>query len=111
MVFTVNGIVWELKFVKPNSRELIRDNGTRTIGMTNGLTHTIYIANNLQGRMLDKVLSHELTHCLLFSYGIEIDQALEEKLANWISIYGRELVYLLDDLLSILHRGASEWRA
>lgn len=104
MNFIVNDIVWEIIFVRPNSIYLTRNNGTQTIGMTNGYNHTIYLANNLKGQMLDKVLSHELTHVILFSYGIEIDEELEEKLAQWVSIYGRELVYLLDDLMEILYR-------
>lgn len=104
MEFIVNNIVWNIKFVSPSSIYLTRNNGTQTIGMTDGFNHTIYLANNLRGQMLDKVLSHELTHCILFSYGIEIDEVLEEKLAQWVSIYGRELVYLLDDLMTILYR-------
>lgn len=82
----------------------MRADGTQTIGMTDGYNHTVYLANNLRGRMLDRVLSHELTHVILFSYGIEIDEVLEEKLAQWVSIYGRELVYLLDDLMAIINR-------
>ena len=34
MKFTVNNQEWELVLVKPNSKELVRSNGTITIGMT-----------------------------------------------------------------------------
>lgn len=103
-MFNVNGIEWDIRFVNAGSKYLKRSDGTYTIGMTDGYTHTIYLARNLKGRMLDKVLSHELTHVILFSYGIEIDEELEERLAQWVSIYGRELVYLLDDLMDILNK-------
>ena len=106
MIFTVNGIVWRIQFVNSNSFYLMREDGTQTIGMTNVITHTIYLSNRLHGTMLDKVLTHELVHCIFFSYDIIVDNDLEEKIAQWVSVYGREVVYLLDDLMTILQKKA-----
>lgn len=103
-MFVCNGIVWQIQFVNAGSRLLQRDDGTLTIGMTDGNTHTIYLSNRLHGRLLDKVLAHELVHCIFFSYDIVVDNDFEEKIAQWVSIYGREVVYLLDDLMQILYK-------
>ena len=41
MKFTVNNKEWELLFVNPNSKELMRSNGTITIGTTNNIKKKI----------------------------------------------------------------------
>ena len=52
--------------------------------------------------MLDRVLAHELVHAFMFSYDIHIDIEFEEYIADWISLFGRDLVYLLDNLMQKL---------
>lgn len=108
MSFEVNGIIWCVRFVNAGSIYLRRTDGTYTIGMTDGQTHTIYIARNLRGSLLDKVMAHELVHVIMFSYGIEIDINIEETIAQWVSNYGREVVYILDDLMRILNKKLSQ---
>lgn len=103
-MFNCNGIVWEIYFVNAGSRYLIRNDGSKTIGMTNGLTHTIYIANNLKGRLLETVLAHELCHAVIFSYDIELDAELEEWVAQFVATYGREVVEILESLLPMIRR-------
>lgn len=98
--FTINGQRWFVEYIDPKSDKLKRSDGSRTIGMTDGKTHVIYISNRIFGRLLDKVLCHELVHCICFSYNITLDILEEEYLANWVSMYGREVVVLLDNLLS-----------
>lgn len=100
--FIVNGIVWNVRFVHPYDFALYRSDGSRTVGMTNWITKTIYLANNLQGAFLERVLCHELCHVFCFSYGIIMSIQQEEFLANWISFYGRDVIELLDKLLGQL---------
>lgn len=99
MTFVINNDVWAVRFVRPYSNYLKRSDGSITIGMTDGRTRTVYIADILRGRLLDKVIAHELTHCFMFSYDIEIDIEQEEFIADFIATYGRDLVYLLDSLM------------
>lgn len=101
-MFVCNGVVWQIRYVSAGSKYLRREDGTITIGMTDGLTHTIYLANNLHGRLLEKVLTHELCHVICFSYGLDLDDRLEEKIAQWVANYGKEVVYLLEDLLDLV---------
>ena len=95
----INGIDWLIMFVEAGSPYLTRSDGSVTLGMTDGRTKTIYLDDNLRGSMLDRVLAHELVHAFMFSYDIRIDIEFEEYIADWISLYGRELVYLLDELM------------
>ena len=99
MFFYINNIKWKIKFVSINNSVLTRSDGSRTVGMTDWNTCTVYLANNLTGKFLERVLCHELCHCICFSYNIKMDIDQEEFLANWVSLYGRDVIELLDDLL------------
>lgn len=103
MKFIINGIVWKVKFVPGNSPELFRSDGSQTVGMTSWITKTIYLAQELHGAFLEKVLCHELCHVFCFSYGIIMDIRQEEFLADWISLHGRDVIETLDFLLSQMY--------
>ena len=104
MKFTVNNQEWNLVFVKPNSRNLMRSDGSITIGMTDNNTKTVYINNKLNEYMKDKVICHELTHVFAFEFDYFMPMETEEIVADFMSLYGRDIVYLLDDLVGILRR-------
>lgn len=104
MTFIVNNQEWELRFVKPSSKELMRSDGSITIGMTDNNTKTVYINNRLSDYMTDKCLAHELCHVYAFSFDYYMDIETEEIVADFISLYGRNIIYLLDDLISVLRR-------
>lgn len=97
--FVINGIRWQIKFVDINNPILSRSDGSWTVGMTNWDDCTVYLANNLRGGFLERVLCHELCHCICFSYDIKMSIEQEEFLADWVSLYGRQVIELLDDLL------------
>lgn len=106
-MFECNGKTWNLAFVEPYSRMLMRSDGSKTVGVTDNNTKTVYLSSLLRGKFLDKVLCHELVHVASFSYGCEIDIETEEIIADFMSLYGREIIYLADDLIkSILERRA-----
>ena len=102
MTFSVNNQVWNVSFVNPNNSNLKRSDGSITLGMTDNNDKTIYINNRLNNYMTRKVLAHEMCHCFCFSYSVYMPIQEEERLADWISLYGTELVYLLDDLLNLI---------
>ena len=79
---------------------LMRNDGSITVGMTDWNTKSIYLDKHLNGAFLEKVLCHELCHVICFSYNVRMDIEQEEYLANWISLYGRQVIELLDNLLS-----------
>lgn len=104
MKFTVNNQEWELRFVNPNSKNLMRSDGSITLGMTDNNMKTVFINNRLNNYMTDKVLCHELTHVYAFSFDYFIDIQTEEIVADFLSLFGRDIIYLLDDIIKILKK-------
>lgn len=98
-MFEINGIDWEIEWCSPTDDNLRRSDGSMTVGMTDNRTKCIYLSDRLSGEFLRKVVSHELTHAFCFSYNVLMDIEQEEFMADWISRYGEELVYLLDDIM------------
>jgi hypothetical protein len=103
-MFIINNVKWKLNFVPLYSEDLMRSDGTYTFGMCDGNTNTISIANGLDAEFTERILCHELTHAVCFSYEIFMPIDLEEKLCNFMSNHGREIIDLLDYLLSILNQ-------
>ena len=106
MFFTINGTNWRVQYENSNSGELKRSDNVSVLGVTNNNTKTIYINNRLSDDMFDKVLCHELVHVYSFENDCDIDIQTEEIIANFMSLFGRDIIYLLDDLIKILKRVA-----
>lgn len=103
-MFTINGTEWNLKYVDLGSPELTRSDGSRTVGVTMLPERTVCIANNLSPDFEWKVLCHEIVHCAMCSYGIELTIEQEEVIADLIATYGKEIVTTTDKIFSKLHR-------
>lgn len=103
-MFIINGIEWDIVWVNPNSKNLMRSDRSITVGVTDWGDKCIYLSNSLKGAFLRRVIAHELCHCFCFSYGVYMSIDEEERLADWVSLYGTELVYLLDDLMKNLKK-------
>lgn len=104
MKFTVDNQEWNLVFVNPNNNNLKRSDGSITIGMTDNNKKTVYVNNRLNEYLTDKVICHELTHVFAFEFDYYMDIETEEIVADFMSLYGRRIVYLLDDLVVILRK-------
>lgn len=92
MTVIINGAVWMLQFVDSYNPNLLREDGSRTIGMCDNSTKTIYLNDQLTGFLLKKVLCHELVHASMFSYGVYLTPDQEELIADLLSTYGEEIV-------------------
>lgn len=99
MTFNINNNTWYVMFVDSNNPIFTRSDGSTTVGVTDGITRVIYISSALRGAFLERVLCHELCHAICFSYDLHIPLQTEELIADWVSLYGREVINLLDDLL------------
>lgn len=98
MDIRVNDTLWHIQFKKPTSSELRRSDGTISLGVTDNTTKTVTIADNVSDYMADKILCHELVHVYSFSYGCDIDIETEEIIADFMSLYGRNIVYTADKI-------------
>lgn len=102
MFFNVHGNIWKIQFVNPNSKELLRSDGSSTLGVSDNSVKKIFIADNLSDEMTERVLCHEITHTICFEYDISIPLETEEWLCNFMADHGKEIIYLLDDLLRVI---------
>lgn len=98
-MFKINNKTWEIVKISRQNPMLMRSDGSRTVGMTDRNTQTIYIADDLRGGFLDKVLCHELCHAFCLSYNIYMDIETEEIVADFLATYGREVFEIADRLL------------
>ena len=83
-MITINGVEWNIKLVSPFHTKLFRKNGSRSVGVCDNYTKTIYINWNLSRSAIRTVLLHELVHATIFSYNIKMDLDAEEHLAEYI---------------------------
>lgn len=104
MTFIVNSNVWRLEFVRPSSKHLLRSDLTRTIGVSDNNLKTVFIADNLSDYMIDRVLCHELVHVFSFENDCSYDIETEEVIANFLSLFGRDIIYLADELMGNILR-------
>lgn len=103
-MFVINGIEWKLCFVPASSDKLRRSDGSITHAVTDWNDRCVYVSTAPSGAFLRKIICHELCHCFCFSFDIHMPLAQEEYLADWISRYGEDLIYLLDDLMRTMIR-------
>lgn len=90
----INGLEWKIEFTD-KKRDLLVD-GIVRLGVTDRNTMTIYLSDNLYGRMLRKVLIHELTHAWLFSYMYNVDKETEEMLCSFVDNHAEDILRQTD---------------
>lgn len=93
-----------MKLVHPWDEMLIREDGVRTLGMCDRDTKTIYLAENLEGSMLKKVICHELVHAAMFSYNVYLSLEQEEVIADIIATYGQEIITITNKVFRKLQQ-------
>ena len=101
-MFLINNIYWKLAFVSPDFPLLRRRSGDYSIGACDNLTRTIYINETLSGKLLKKVLCHEITHAAMLSYNVILTYEQQELVADLISSYGEEIIYVTNKIFNKL---------
>lgn len=103
-MINVNGIEWNIRFVNPNDSNLMRSDGSITLGVTDNNTRTVYINNCLSEYMYNRVITHEMCHVFSFSYGCDMDIQTEEIVADFLSLYGRDVIKVADSIIGDVMR-------
>ena len=80
------------------------ENGEYSLGMCDRRTKTIYLAENLEGSMLRKVLCHEIVHAAMFSYNVYLSLEQEEVIADIIATYGDEIISVTNKVFKKLQQ-------
>lgn len=68
--FAVNGDWWRVRRVPTGSQRLIDRTGLRCLATTDPDEMTVWLDDSLSGDMLDRVLVHEIGHCVIWSYNL-----------------------------------------
>lgn len=107
--FFMNGMLWSIRFVNPNSDILIDRTLSKTVAVTDPDTMTIYLSNKLSGEFLTRVVLHELSHAMMISYGYlkQIHRYckkrywvdMEELIANLIAQQAKEIFQRAYDIV------------
>lgn len=99
MKVRINDIEWNIVFTN-NTEELQRSDGSVTFGVTDVNLLEIFIWSSLRGRMLRKVMIHELSHAFIFSYGYFLTLEEEEFLCSFIDTYAEDIISYTDSILT-----------
>ena len=78
------------------------DKETRLHGLTEYITSTIYIDNELKGFLLEKALRHELMHVYLWETGQQDRTYTEEELCDLMSTAGPLVCKTANEILERL---------
>ncbi|MCQ2478764.1 MAG: hypothetical protein MJ091_06125 [Clostridia bacterium] len=98
MFFVINDEGWTVKWVDAKDPSLVRSDGSKTVGVTDTESRTVSIATGLIPSFEKKVLCHEIVHCAMFSYGVDLTIEQEEIVADLISTYGEEIINITNDV-------------
>ena len=104
MTFEVNGSLWKIVYCNPSSQNLMRSDNTYTLGVCDNPQKTIFLSDRLSGKLLDKVICHELTHVYCFEFNYAMDIQTEEIVADFMSLFGRDIIYLADEIMDKILR-------
>ena len=107
--FYMNGLHWNVRWTYPTNPILVDRTNAITCAVTDPDTMTIYLSNQLSGSFLNRVLIHELGHCVMYSYNLvnEIHRMckkrywieMEEFCANLLADYGNQIYGLAYSIL------------
>ena len=107
--FYMNGLRWRVRFTYPTDPVLVDRTQTLTVAVTDPQTMTIYLSNKLRGEFLTRVVLHELSHAMMYSYHYldEIHRyckkqywiAMEELIANLIADRAYEIFQRAYDIV------------
>lgn len=99
MIVKIRNTTWKIKFVDEMDDILLNNQNFHTAGVTDNNLKTIFIANNIKGKFLKIVLTHELVHAFCFEYNLSLSLPEEEHLANFVANYGADIIHTANDLL------------
>lgn len=86
MEIKINGLKWEVAWVKENSKKLICDD-VKCLGVTYFDKNRIYLNKTLSEKEFEVTVIHELAHAFLFSNDVQLntdDDRVDETVCEFI---------------------------
>ena len=93
----IHDLKWDICFVDQNDPRMQGSDG-EYFGLTVYAQCLILIRMDLPDPLMKRTLRHELTHAVLFSYGLDGDSMKEEDICCFAEAYMAEIVRMADSL-------------
>ena len=90
----INGERWRIKIVPPSDPVLMYKSTTPAFGCCDDITKIIYLNQTLAPPQMKHVLCHEIVHAVMYSYNVDLNKEIEEKVADIIMEYGDKIIKL-----------------
>ena len=90
---TINGLEWSIE-----EADVIEGKG-HSLGVTYSNTLHILILKDLPITNFKKILIHELTHAVLYSFGLDQAKKNDEILCDFVSAYSEQILKVANDYL------------
>lgn len=100
--FAMGRDTWRVLPVAPEDPVLLDGYGERTLAVTDVGERCVYVSAALTVPMLSRVLAHEVCHCAIATYGLDVDmigvldqgqwREVEEWACNLVADHGREIL-------------------
>lgn len=94
----INNYEYKVCIAGPNNDKLMMPDGKYHCGVTHYIEKEIWIANNLPSETFLNVLTHELTHAYVDSYGMSQVGWNEEIVADFVGTYLPNILETLGEI-------------
>lgn len=102
MIVKINGVKWEIMWVKKGSKKLFCDD-TQCLGVTYFDKKRIYLDRGLSEKVFEETTVHELTHAFLYGYGVELNEEnnIEETICDFIGMHIKKILKLTSKIVKV----------
>lgn len=104
--FTVNGDTWHVRMVGRRDDALIDRTGQRRLATTDPFTMTVCLSDELSGSMLSRVLIHEISHAVMWSYDLTRELHRMVRPEHWIEAEEWVCNFMADYGMMVFNRAA-----
>lgn len=101
-MYQINGNYWSMLKIEADSPILRRSDGSRTVGVCDRNSKTIYVSDCLYGFFLKKVIIHEISHAYMFEYNVKLTIEQEELVCDLIATYGEDIIGTAKEIFNML---------
>ena len=102
VVVRINNNLWRIQFTYPQNPNLQMSDGRQVLGVCDNNIKTIFIADNQSDYKTEHIICHEVTHAICMEYNVTIPYGLEEELCNFMADHGKEIIYIVEDIISAI---------
>ena len=105
----INGLVYSVEFVDPDSKALYNDGKNTYIGITYHSTGHICINNQMLPGITRRTVAHEIAHAYMYAYGFaDRKEFTDEDVCEILTAYGEAIFRDTDDIMMVNQKVEAE---